>query len=205
MERFPRFAVGAAVVVLSMVVLFTVPSGYFVAATFASTACMIGASLSVGGYRRLFAPNAKTLLAGLGSALLLYLVFYGGSIVINEIHPFGVNPAAENSIYSLISSPTNPLYIQGGVLLFDAVGYESFFRGVLQKRVQSRVGPAAPFLVAAADSVIHVLTFNPLWVVTTFIVDSVWGITYYYTKDLSASISSHLCWVVLIFVIWPIR
>lgn len=192
-------------VVLSMALLFTLPSGYFVVATFASTACMIGASLAAGEYSKRFAPRAKTLALGLVSAVLLYLVFFAGNMGINSLHPFGINSSAENSIYSLIASPANPLYVQAGVLLFDSVGYESFFRGVLQTRAQPRLGRAAPFAVAAADSALHLLTLNPLWVVTTFIADTVWGLTYYHAKDLSANMTSHFVWDVLIFILWPIR
>lgn len=196
---------GLVAVVLSMVLLFTVPSGYFVAATFASTACMIGASLAAGGYRKLFTPRLKTLAIGLVSAVLLYLVFFAGNLGISSAHPFGINPSAENSIYSLIASPANPLYVQAGVLLFDSVGYESFFRGVLQTKAQPRLGRAAPFAVAAVDAALHVLTLNPLWVVTTFIADTVWGLTYYYANDLSSSMTSHIIWDVLIFIVYPVR
>jgi len=188
-----------------MVALFRLPPTYFIAATFVSTTCMVAASAALGGYRRLFRPSPKSLVVGLATAAGLYLIFLGGNLGIVLFHPLGIGASTANSIYSLIASPANPLSLQLLVLLFDAGGYESFFRGVLQRRTQPLIGGAAPFAAALADSAVHVLTLNPLWVVTTFIADAVWGLTYYYTKDLTSSVTSHLVWDILVFVILPIH
>lgn len=199
-----KLACGSAAVFASMALLFTVPSTYFVAATFIATGCMAAAAFWLTRFRGIFKPRAVTVAAGLVSAALLYLVFYGGNAAIQVLHPLGVGTSSENSIYSLIASPSNPLALQVGVLAFDAVGYESFFRGVLQTRMEPRLGAASPFAVAALDAGLHIVTLNPLWVVTTFIADSVWGLTYRYTGDLGSSMLSHFVWDVAIFLLFPI-
>ncbi len=196
---------GFLVVAASMAVLFTAPSRYFIAATFASMTVMMAATLALTGYRWLFRPRAKTIAFGLASAALLYLVFYIGNLGVTSLHPFGMSAASETSIYSLIASPSNPIPLQVGVLVFDAAGYESFFRGVLQTRLEPRLGAGSPFAVALIDALLHVVTLNPLWVVTTFVADSVWGLTYHYTKDLASSMTSHLAWDLVIFILLPIR
>jgi membrane protease YdiL (CAAX protease family) len=71
--------------------------------------------------------------------------------------------------------------------------------------MRERLGVGSPFAVAAADACIHLLTLNPLWVVTTFIVDSIWGLTYHFTRDLSSSMTSHFVWDAAIFILFPIR
>jgi hypothetical protein len=201
--------VGFLVVAASMVVMFTVPSNYFLAAAYGSTACMAvaGYLLSGGahGYFRLFRPRAWTIILGLSTAALLYAVFYAGNLGITAVHPFGISASNEGSIYSLISSPGNPTYLQVGVLAFDSAGYESFFRGVLQTRLQPRAGVASVFIVALVDASLHVFTLNPLWMVTTFIADSVWGLTYFYSKDMSSNVTSHFVWDVVIFLVLPIK
>jgi membrane protease YdiL (CAAX protease family) len=208
-QRASTLLIGFVVVAASMVAMFTVPSHDFLAAAYGSTACMAvaGYLLSGGaqGYSRLFRPRAWTIVLGLSTAALLYLVFYAGNLGITAFHPFGISASNEGSIYSLISSPGNPAYIQVGVLAFDSVGYESFFRGVLQARLQPRTGLASVFIVALVDASLHVFTLNPLWMATTFIADSAWGLTYFYSKDLSSNITSHFVWDVFIFIVLPIK
>ena len=201
----PMMVAALLVVVASMVLLFTVPQRYFIAATFLSMACMMASTFLLTRYRGLFRPSAKTLGFGVVTALALYLVFYLGNLGVTMLHPLGMSASTENSIYSLIASPSNPLFLQVGVLAFDAGGYESFFRGVLQTRLQPRAGVGSVFIVALFDALLHIVTLNPLWVVTTFIADSVWGLTYYYSKDLTSSVTSHFIWDLVIFILLPIH
>lgn len=204
MKESLRAGVGLAVVVAGMVPLFTFPKADFALATFIATTVMLAVALASGGYRRKFSPSVRTLAAGLLSAALLYLVFLAGNKLIVSYHPLGVGTQDESSIYGLIASPGNPLPLQVAVLIFDALGFESYFRGTLQDRVRPRLGRAAPFAVAAVDALVHVASFNPLWVGATFVVDSAWGLTYHRTRDLSSSMASHFLWDLAIFVIWPV-
>jgi len=200
-----NLAAAFAFVLASMVALFLLPSTYFIAATFGSMSCMIIATYLTTRYRGLFRPRTMTVLLGIVSAAALYLVFYAGNAGIQALHPLGLTASTESSIYSLIASPSNPLYLQVSVLAFDAVGYESFFRGVLQTRLEPRFGAASPFLVALIDASIHILTLNPLWVVTTFVADSCWGMTFHYSKDLTSNTLSHFVWDIVIFIVAPIK
>jgi membrane protease YdiL (CAAX protease family) len=186
-----------------MIFLFTVPPPYFVGATFASTSCMIGAAYA---QRALLArqPRVRSVVLGLVSAALLYSIFYGGAWLVSTYHPFGITSASETSIYSLISSPANSVYLQAGVLLFDSAGYESFFRGVLQRRLRPRFGVMAAPAVASLDAMLHVATLNPLWVGATFVTDLLWGVTYHYGGTQS-SFTSHFVWDIAIFLLRPIK
>jgi CAAX protease family protein len=199
-----RMAGGGAVVLVSMAALFSLPAGYFVALTFVSTSCMVGAAVIQGGFKGLFSPSAKKVALGLAAAVVLYLVFLGGNAAVRALHPLGITTSAESSIYSLIASPRNPPYLQVSVLLFDAVGFESYFRGVLQTAVEPRLGRSAPFAVAAADALVHLISLNILWVVATFLVDSVWGAVFLRTRDLTSSMASHFVWDVAIFILFPV-
>jgi membrane protease YdiL (CAAX protease family) len=186
-----------------MIVLFSVPRSYFVAATLVSTGCMILASLMVGVPRTRPRLRSVAIVAGVLSAFLLYLVFFAGALALKSLIP-NYSTGSESSIYSLIASPSNPLPLQVVVLLFDAVGYESFFRGVLQKQLQPRLGVAAAPTVALFDAVIHVATVNPIWVATTFVADLAWGLTYYFGRGFQASFTSHFIWDLAIFIIRPV-
>lgn len=199
-----RRVLGLVVVVGGMAPLFVLPKEWFVISTFIATSCMAAVAVASGGLRGRFAPKPWTIAAGLASAAGLYLLFVVGNQTLVAYHPFGIGPQAENVIYSLIASPSNPLPVQVLVLAFDAVGFESYFRGTLQAWMQPRLGVAAPFAVAAVDALVHVASFNPLWVATTFIADSAWGLTYYRTRDLASSMTSHFVWDLAIFIIRPI-
>jgi membrane protease YdiL (CAAX protease family) len=205
LSRGLNLSIGFVLVLASMAALFLLPSRYFVAATIVSMTVMIAVTYLLTHYTGLFRPKPLTVAAGILSAIGLYLLFFLGNSGISTLHPFGLSTSSENSIYSLIASPSNPLYLQVGVLAFDAVGYESFFRGTLQTRLEPRFGIASPFMVALLDASIHILTLNPLWVITTFIADSWWGLTYHYSKDLTSNTLSHFAWDVVIFILLPIR
>ena len=200
----PKLVLGLAVVFASMLALFSVPREYFVAATFVATACMMAAAFMLGGFRAARRPQYLTVAFGVVSALILYLIFYVGGAAVNAFHPFGMTSASEASVYALIAAPSNPLYLQIGVLLFDSAGYESFFRGVLQRRLQPKIGPAAAPAIALLDAGLHIATLNPVWVAGTFVTDLVWGLTYYYGKGARASFTSHFIWDLAIFIVRPV-
>jgi uncharacterized protein len=200
----PRLIPGLALVVASMVVLFTVPAGYFAAATILSTSCMMLAARSAGGLRLPVRVRPTSVAIGAVSAALLYLVYFAGGAAVDAFHPFGMTSASESAIYSLIASPSNPIYLQAVVLLFDSAGYESFFRGVLQARLQPRFGVYSAPAIALIDAAVHVITLNPIWIGGTFISDLVWGLTYHYGKGTQASFTSHLLWDLAIFIIRPV-
>lgn len=195
-------AASTSVVVISMLALFLAPSSLFVLATFAATSVMALAAYLNGGVRGRIGAGA--LAAGVASAALLYLVFYLGNAGVSALNLPGANSSSERSIYALIASPSNPVPVQLAVLAFDAVGYETFFRGTLQDRLAPRVGVLAAPLVALFDAAIHLATFNLLWVGTTFVADLVWGLTYHYGRGLPASLTSHFLWDVAIFIVRPI-
>ena len=202
MDRQRRLALGLAAVAAAMVVLFVVPSGYFAAATVGATSVMLAAGYYCG--LRPGRPKPSALLAGVVGAAALYLIFYLGAAAIDAYHPLGITSASEASIYSLITSKSNPIYVQVGVLVFDSAGYESFFRGVLQNRLGPRLGIGSVPAVALVDSAIHVVTLNPVWVVATFVTDLAWGLTCRYGRGTQASFTSHLVWDLAIFIIRPV-
>lgn len=203
-------AAGFAAVAISMVLLFIPPpSTYFVYGVFVATPVMMLVAFWLTGYKNLFNPSAKSITIGLISALLLYLVFLGGNFAVQNFgYLVGLHSTSEETIYSTIAA--HPLYLQVAILIFDAFGFESYFRGTLQNFFMSRIsinrGKAGSiFLAALCDSLVHILSFNPLWVVTTFIADSVWGLTFYSTRDLGSNVTSHLIWDLVIFIVAPIR
>ena len=200
-----RTVAATAIVGTSTILLFLIPRPYFVAGTFVVTSIMVLSFFVAGGHRGIKPPGVRDVAIGLISASVLYAVFFFGNEAIRlfPLPGFGTNDQA--SVYSLITSASTPLPVQAGVLLFDSVGYESFFRGVLQEKMQPRLGAGAAPVVALLDAGLHLATFNPLWVATTFVADLGWGLTYRYGGRLPSSVTSHLAWDVAIFLVRPIK
>jgi hypothetical protein len=200
----PRLIPGLALVAASMVVLFTVPGAYFAPATIFSTSCMMVAAWYAGGLRLARKARPKALAVGALSAVLLYLVYFLGGAAVDAFHPLGVTSASETAVYSLIASPSNPVYLQVVVLVFDSAGFESYFRGVLQAALQPRAGVWAAPAIALLDAGIHVATLNPIWIGGTFVSDLFWGLTFHFGKGTQASFTSHLIWDLAIFIVRPV-
>lgn len=200
----PRLIPGLVLVIGSMVVLFAVPAGDFAAATIFSTSCMMVAARHAGGLRLPRKVNPLSIVAGVATAALLYLVYFVGGAAVDAYHPFGVTSSSESAIYSLVASPSLPVYLQAAVLLFDSAGYESYFRGVLQARLRPRFGAYSAPAVALADAAVHVATLNPIWIGGTFVSDLFWGLACHYGKGTQASFTSHLVWDLAIFIVRPI-
>jgi membrane protease YdiL (CAAX protease family) len=197
------------VVTLAMSILFIRPAAsFFLLGAFVATPVMALVSLWLTGYKDLFKPSTRSISIGVLSSILLYGVFYAGNEFIRTFKPLGIGSSGEASIYSTIGS--HPIYLQVVILALDAFGFESYFRGSLQNFLSSVIaskrtsGVLGVFLAALCDSLIHIISLNPLWMITTLVADSVWGMTYYYTRDLGSSMVSHLIWDLVIFIIAPI-
>jgi CAAX protease family protein len=202
--KLARQVGGFVAVASAMTFMFLLPRKYFAEGSIVATTVMIVVSVLVlsRGYMKLYRPNPKTISIGIGSALLLYLIFFGGNILVKTAAPLGVSASNEASIYSLFAS--TPITLRVIVFVLDAVGFESYFRGTLQPVLTAKMGISAAFLVALIDAAIHVSSLNPLFVITTFIADSVWGLNFFLTKDLTSNVTSHLLWDLLIFIVFPI-
>jgi uncharacterized protein len=188
----------------TMVEMFTIPRNYFVLGSIVSTTVMICAAymMSATGADA-FETGYWRVALGITFALVLYAIFFLGNYAIKNFN-FGVMHASnESDIYGLFSGIPTPVLVL--VLALDSVGFESYFRGNLQRLLTPRLGIGSVFAVAALDAVIHVSTLNPLFPVTVIFSDTVWGFNYYLTKDLYSNYASHFLWDLMIFVLLPIH
>ena len=200
-----RIVTSFLIVALAMIEMFSVPKGYFVLGSLVATSCMICATFLVipdCGSSEFRKTSPKTIVLGAVTAIVLYLVFVAGNAFVRSFSPLGVSISNENSIYLLFAS--TPILLRIVVFVLDAVGFESYFRGTLQRQFSTRIGVGSAFVVALLDSAIHISSLNPLFVATTFVADSIWGLNYYFTKDITSNITSHLLWDILIFIVFPI-
>jgi uncharacterized protein len=195
---------GFLIVFLTMVEMFSIPKSYFVLGSIVATSAMIlTAFLLLKPGRELLRTRVSYFLFAAVTAATVYLIFLAGNLGIRAFPLFGMSSSSEQSIYGLFSGV--PIVLLIIVLFLDAVGFESYFRGNLVRIFREKIGVASVFLVAAIDAMIHLSTFNPLFSATTFVADSVWGLYYFKTRDLSSTIACHFIWDILIFIVVPIR
>lgn len=195
--------VGFVVVALSMVEMFTIPRSYFILGSIASTVTMICVTVLLHRVDKPANFSGRRLAIGVVTAIVLYFVFFLGNALIKNYSPLGMQPANETSIYGLFSS--SPVLLLVAIFVLDALGFESYFRGNLQRLFCSRLRWWAVFLPAVIDALIHFSSLNPLFPATTFVADCFWGLNYYYTKDIYSNYASHFVWDLLIFLVFPIH
>ncbi|MCS6937452.1 MAG: CPBP family intramembrane metalloprotease [Candidatus Bipolaricaulota bacterium] len=150
----------------------------------------------------LFRFEAKDLLWGVLSALVLYMLFWLGKSVATALLPF-----ASEQISSVYANKAQAELWLIGLLLVVVLGpgEEIFWRALVQRRLCERLGDLAGWLVATAVyALVHVWTLNLMLVGAAAVAGLVWGGIYLYRKNLVTVIVSHALWDLAIFVIWPL-
>lgn len=138
---------------------------------------------------------------GLASALLLYLVFFAGNIILRKIFPESVSSL--RAIYSL-KSGSSLLRIGLFLGLIIGPGEELLWRGWLQRHWCRRLGKFPGLLtVVLLYSAVHLPASNPVLVLAALVCGLWWGFQYLKFNSLLANVISHLLWGLLVFIILP--
>ena len=148
--------------------------------------------------------KARDVKLGLASAVLLYVVFWLGKLVLTAVFP----DVASSEIGRVYAPRTETsLWIIGALLLFvTGPSEEIYWRGFLQRVLMQQVGPASGWLLATlAYSLVHIWTLNVPLMLAAFTAGLVWGWIYLVERRLLPVIISHAVWSVAIFVILPVH
>ena len=142
------------------------------------------------------------LLLGIGSAALLYGIFWVGNSLSQLLFHFAKPEIA--SIYD-IRNEGQALGI-GFILFFITSPCEEFFwRAYVQGWATQRFGGWQGWLIGAAIyGSVHILSGNFMLTLAALIAGLFWGLLYWRTHSLFTCIISHACWTVAIFILWPI-
>lgn len=153
--------------------------------------------------KRLFDFRPSYILWGIGSAAILYIVFWIGGAVSTRI--FGFASSQIDSIYAN-KAQMNPWML--GLLLLFWIGpaEEIFWRGmgqrVLSKWLGSNVGWILGALVYAA---VHLWAANFILFMAALIGGLYWGWLYKRFGSLWPGIISHALWDLVVFIILPLK
>lgn len=140
---------------------------------------------------------------GLGSAVVLYLMFFTGHKIAALILPFASDQVG--LVYRTRGQADLWLI---AVLLFAWVGpaEEVFWRAFVQRRLGRQYGPFAGFVVTAAIyTVVHIWSFNLMLLAAAGLCGLFWGAMFFRFRSVWPALISHAVWDVVIFVFLPIR
>jgi uncharacterized protein len=139
---------------------------------------------------------------GAVSGILLYGLFWTGHFLIEILNlPFA---SQIGRLYSRLSPEVIWHYIV--LILIIIPGEEIFWRGFVQKRLQSCIRPgwAVP-LAALLYASVHFYSGYPVLALAALAAGLFWGYLYAWKKSLPLVIVSHLIFDLLIFVILPLN
>ena len=141
-------------------------------------------------------------LIGIGSAAVLYGVFWTGNLLSQAIFHFakpeitsiyGIRHEGDRTIIALV------------LLFLTSPGEELFWRAFLQGWAKRRFGDFRGWLVAAAIyGAVHILSGNVMLTLAAFTAGLFWGYLYWRSGSIFACIVSHALWTVSIFILWPV-
>ena len=134
---------------------------------------------------------------GLGSGVLLYILFYLG---FNLFRVFVAQGASNVYLFRT----ELPLAIPAGLLLITSFCEEFFWRKYTQKNLVQTYGPKGILITSVLYAAIHLSTNNIPLVFAALIAGVFWGILYEYTGSFWIIVFSHIAWTELIFVFLPL-
>ena len=151
----------------------------------------------------LYSFQPKFIVIGIISAAVLYLIFFAGNFISTKIFNFAADQIQK--IYTS-KAQASPLTITLLLFFIIAPAEEIFWRGFVQTKLSTRLGPIKGLLLATfIYAIVHVWSFNFMLIAAAAICGAFWGLLYYRYKSVWPGIISHAIWDVVIFVLLPIK
>ncbi|MGQ9801352.1 MAG: lysostaphin resistance A-like protein [Candidatus Saccharicenans sp.] len=143
----------------------------------------------------------RALALGVGSALLLYGVFFAGNIFLKKFFP--ASGEHLTAIYNL-KFGSHQLRISLFLALIIGPGEELLWRGWLQRHWSAALGPLGGWLgVSLLYGLVHLPSRNPVLVLAALVCGLWWGFQYHKFNSLLSNVVSHALWDLLVFIILP--
>jgi uncharacterized protein len=149
-----------------------------------------------------FRFDLRSVLIGLGSAALLYFIFWTGRIVSMTLFDFA--GLQIGGIYH--KGAGTPLW-RIALLLFFVTGpcEEIFWRGYLQRNLMQYFGRWPGWAIATAVyAAVHLCSLNFMLVGAAAVAGAFWGAMYVRLGRLTPVIISHSVWSTVIFAVFPV-
>ncbi|NLW25688.1 MAG: CPBP family intramembrane metalloprotease [Clostridia bacterium] len=144
----------------------------------------------------------RGLFIGVGSAIILYFIFWLGNIFSQLLFNFAGSQIS--SIYH-IRTQSDILIISLVLLFITSPGEEIFWRNFLQKWAMEKFGEFPGWLLGSLIYAgVHISSGNFMLTMAALVAGLFWGFIYMYEKNLFPLIISHALWTVGIFILFPV-
>lgn len=147
--------------------------------------------------------NLKEIGIGIGSSIILYLVFFAGKYILDST---GLIPGHTSNIQGVYASKgIFPNWVVAMMLFFPiGFGEEVFWRGYLQRKFAEKYSDYKALVITVFFyTAVHIPTLNPILLLAAFLVGIYWGLIFIWRKNIVAATVSHMVWDPVIFIILP--
>lgn len=154
-------------------------------------------------WKKQFSFSFKDIALGLLSAIFLYGVFYIGNELSTLLFDFS-RPQVD-SVYAMRDGESK-WFLALALLFWIGPAEEIFWRGYVQREVESRKGTWKAFIITTLIyAFVHIWAFNFMLFMAALICGAFWGLMYTQKKkNLLPLVISHAVWDVAIFILFPI-
>lgn len=153
-------------------------------------------------FKKQFSLSLKDVLIGLGSAVVLYVVFFLGDFFSKLLFDFAKDQVGQ--IY-MMKEGENPLFLSLLLILLIGPAEEIFWRGYVQRMLEPKFGSWVALIVTTLIyTLVHIWSFNFMLIMSAMVCGAFWGLLYKYNKNLVTLIVSHAVWDVSVFILFPI-
>ncbi len=145
--------------------------------------------------------TVKKIIFGLAAAVVLYLVFWIGNVLIHLIIPALTDDI--KLVYGY-KSTASVIRIASLMLFVIGPGEEILWRGFIQRKLHHSLGPWTGFIITTIIySAVHISSGNPVLVLAAAICGIFWGLLYLRYQSVLLNIVSHTIWDIAVFLILP--
>jgi len=195
MSALPYFLLPYFLWLLTFILL----KNMFLIAMFASTGIL--GILTLISYRDLliFGDYKKGILYGVAAALALYIIFLGGGFITNSLNL----SIYVDEVYLMVTAVSNNMALSIG-LIWIGFMEEIYWRGGVQSLVKKMGCKYSWVLSSILYMLVHVVTLNPILILAALIVGLIMA-KLVEVGGLYSSIVTHIIWLQLIMIFFPLR
>lgn len=176
---------------------------FWIAMSISAAILILISRFSTADFFSQFKVDIEGILIGIGSAAVLYGVFYIGNYLSTAWFDFAKPQIG--SIYGM-KGGSSPYMIATLLLILIGPAEEIFWRGMVQRNLESKLGEWLAFAITALIyALVHIWSFNFMLIMAALVCGIFWGLMFkFYKKSLVPLIISHAVWDVAVFVVFPI-
>ena len=147
--------------------------------------------------------RVSDLFIGIGSAILLYIIFWIGGIVANVLLPFSEDGI--QAVY-LLRGNMNPILIAALQIVIISPCEELYWRGLIQSTFHQHFSQRTAWALGTlAYGGVHLLTGNPMLFLAAIVAGGFWGALYAWKRRILPVAVSHAAWGVIILLLVPLQ